>query len=80
MSTVKFKKNNEPCIVYKVINATPVMEYDEYFGKYCECIEIETMGLVPKELLTEANEHPNNISATDLSIYLTNNIEEIKQL
>lgn len=71
---VKFKKNTEPCIVYNVINATPVFEYDEYFKEYKECIEIETMGLVPKELLVEAVEHAHNVSATDLTVYLTNNV------
>ena len=79
MNIVKFKKNNEPCITYKVINPNPVMEYDDYFKKYCECIEIEAMGLVPLELLDEAKECEGNVSATDLSIYLTNNIDEVKK-
>jgi hypothetical protein len=69
---LRFKKNQEPCIQYELINGTSVWEYDEYFKKYMECIEIECMGLVPKHLLTRAN-HPNNLNAIDLEIYLTNN-------
>jgi hypothetical protein len=69
---VRFKKNPEPCIIYRVINDVPSMQYDEYFGKYMECIEIEVMGYVPTELLTEAKEHLNNVQAIDLAIELTN--------
>jgi hypothetical protein len=42
---VRFKKNPEPCITYRVLNNVPSMQYDEYFKKYMECIEIEVMGL-----------------------------------
>jgi hypothetical protein len=70
---VRFKKNPEPCIVYKVIDDTPSFQYDEYYEKYMECIEIEVMGYVPKELLTEATGNYNNVNAIDLAIYLTNN-------
>lgn len=69
---VKFKSSQEPCITYKVINDNPVWEFDEYFGKYMECIEIEVIGLTPKELLTEANPHPENVKAIDLAIKLSN--------
>jgi hypothetical protein len=69
---VRFKKNPEPCITYRVINDVPSMQYDEYFKKYMECIGIEVMGYVPKELLTEANEHDGNVRAIDLAIELTN--------
>lgn len=70
--TVKFAKNPEPCIQYKVINPNPVWEYDEYFSKYMECIEIEVMGLVPKELLAECEPNETNVNAIDLAIYLNN--------
>lgn len=70
--TVKFKGNKEPCIVYKVTNNNPITEYDEFLKKYCACIEIETLGLVPQELLEEVTGHEENVSATDLAIYLTN--------
>lgn len=72
-SLIKFKGNTEPCIVYKVINDTPVFEYDEVLKKYAECIEIDSLGLVAKELLTEAQEHKDNTAAVDLAIYITNN-------
>jgi hypothetical protein len=70
--TVRFKKNPEPCITYRVLNNVPSMQYDEYFKKYMECIEIEVMGYVPKELLTEAAEHTGNVQAIDLAIELNN--------
>lgn len=68
---VIFIHNDQPCIQYEVLNENTVMEYDEFFGKYVECIELSVLGLVPKELLTEAN-HPDNINAIDVSVYLTN--------
>ena len=69
---VKFKSNKEPCIIYKVINGNPVVEYDEVLKKYCECIEIENLGLVAKEVLEESVYNEDNVSATD--VYL--NIEK----
>lgn len=68
---VKFKLNTEPCVVYEVKNNTEVMEYAEPLKKYCPHIEIEVLGLVPKELLTEAIDHPNNVPAIDLAIELS---------
>lgn len=68
---VKFKLNTEPCIVYEVKDDTEVMEFAEPLGKYCPHIEIEVMGLVPKELLTEAIDHPNNVAAIEVAIELT---------
>lgn len=69
---VKFKGKGEPCITYKVINPNPVVEFDEVLNKYCECLEIEMLGLVAKELLEEVIGNKDNITATD--IYL--NIEK----
>ena len=69
---VKFKGNTEPCIVYEVKNAEPVMEYDEVQGKYCECIEVELLGLVSKDVFVEAIDHPNNVAAIDLAVELSN--------
>ncbi len=63
---VKFKGKKEPCITYKVINETPVIEFDEVLKKYCECIEIEMLGLVAKEVLEEVKENDRNITATDI--------------
>jgi hypothetical protein len=68
---VKFKNNTEPCIVYNVINTTEVMEFAEPLGKYYPHIEVEVLGLVPVELVTEAKEHPNNIPAIEIAIELT---------
>lgn len=72
-SLVKFKRNTEPCIVYKVLNSTPVFEYDEVLERYEECIEIDSLGLVPKVLLAEAEEHEDNIPSIDMAVYITNN-------
>lgn len=69
---VRFIHNDQPCIQYDVLNETPVIEYDDFFGKYVECIELSVLGLVPKELLTQAN-HPDNSDAIDVAVYLTNN-------
>lgn len=69
---VKFKGNTEPCIVYEVKNDKEVIEYDEVQGKYCPCIEVEVLGFVSKELLTEATDHPENIPAIDLAVKLSN--------
>jgi hypothetical protein len=68
---VKFKLNTEPCIVYEVKNETEVTAYAEPLKKYCPHIEIEVLGLVPKELLTEAVEHPYNIPAIDVAVELS---------
>lgn len=72
MYKVIFKENNQPCIQYSVKDNTEVMHYDEHLKKYTPCIDIEMLGLIPEELLTEAT-HPDNINATDISVYLTNN-------
>ena len=69
---VRVIHNEEPCIHYEVINENTVMEYDDFFGKYVECIELSILGLVPKELLTESI-HPENINAIDVAVYLANN-------
>lgn len=68
---VKFKGNTEPCIVYEVKNPTEVMEYDDVQDKHCLCIEVELLGFVDKELLTEAADHPNNIPAIDIAVQLS---------
>lgn len=64
---VIFKRNAEPCIQYRVLSEKPVMEYDEIFGRYMSCIDIEVLGLVPEILLKEAT-HPDNIDAIDVLI------------
>lgn len=71
MDFVKFKLNIEPCIQYKVIQGIPVIEFCEVSKKYEEMIEVEVLGLVPVRLLTEAT-HPDNTSAIDLAVYLSN--------
>ena len=68
---VKFKGNTEPCIVYEVKNTDAGMQYDEIQEKYCPCIEVEILGFVDKELLTEAIDHPDNISVADLAVQLS---------
>ena len=69
---VIFKGNQEPCIQYEVKDSTEVMDYYEALNKSTTCIEIEVLGLVPKELLKEAT-HPGNTNAIDVSVYLANN-------
>jgi hypothetical protein len=76
---VRFIKNQEPCVVYEVKNPNPTMEYDDQYKKYMECIEIEVMGFVPMELLTEASDHPNNVNAIDLAVYLNNHSSRFNQ-
>lgn len=71
MSKVIFKSNTEPCIAYEVRDNTEVVQYDEVLEKFTPCIEIEALGMVAKELLTEAT-HPDNINAIDIAVYLTN--------
>lgn len=68
---VKFKLNTEPCIVYEVKDSAEVMEYSEPLKKYCPHIELEVLGLVPVELVTEAQDHPDNIPAIDIAIELS---------
>ena len=68
---MRFKNNNEPCLQYEVKNPTPVIEWDEQLNKYCECIELQVLGLVPMELIKEAN-HPDNVDGIDVAVYLTN--------
>lgn len=68
---VKFKLNTEPCIVYNVVNDKEVMEFAEPLGKYCPHIEIEVLGLVPRELLAEAIDHSENIPAIEIAIELS---------
>lgn len=68
---VKFKGNTEPCIVYEVKNNTEAIEFAEPLNKYCQHIDIEVLGLVPKELLTEAVGHPDSIPAIEIAIELT---------
>ena len=69
---VRFIHNEEPCITYDVLNETPVVEYNDFLGKYVECIELSVLGLVPKELLEETS-NPENINAIDVAVCLTNN-------
>lgn len=68
---VKFKGNTEPCIVYEVKNATHVVEYDEVQQRYCECIEVELLGLVDKNVFEEAIDHPDNVPAINIAIELS---------
>lgn len=68
---VKFQGNQEPCIVYHVIDSTPIMQESEALHKICEHVRIEVMGLIPLELLEEAYEHPGNRTAFDLKLRQT---------
>jgi hypothetical protein len=69
---MKFRENQEPCVVYNVLSG-PDTDYDEVLQKYCACFELEVLGPVAAELLEEATDHPENIPAIDVAIYLTNN-------
>lgn len=72
---VRFSKNIEPCLAYKVINPTPIYDYCEVQKRWCELIEIEVLGMVPLDLLTETN-NPENHSPIEVAIFLTNKVEE----
>lgn len=67
---VKFKLNQEPCIEYKVLQQD-MMEYSEKLGKWCPHHDLEVLGLVPAELLTEIEGHPGNVPAIDVAIELS---------
>ncbi len=74
--TVRFKGNKSPCMVYKVLNETVTMEYDEVvFKKYMPCFEIECLGWIPKEVLEEVEETTADIPAIDVGVYITNNFK-----
>jgi hypothetical protein len=47
------------------------MEYSEKLDKYCLHHELEVLGLVPAELLTEVEGHRDNIPAIDIAIQLS---------
>ena len=68
---VKFKLNTTPCLQYDVKNETPVMHFDEILDKYCECIELSVLGLVPLELLCETN-CEDNVDAIEVAVVLSN--------
>ena len=71
---VRFKGNTSPCMVYRVINPVPVMEFDEVvFKKYISCIEIECLGLIPTEILEEVEETTADIPAIEVAVYIANN-------
>lgn len=67
---VKFRSNQEPCIIYRVIDDTKVLWFCDFQQKECEHIAIELMGLVPLELLVEAEGHPQNSPAIDVKLNL----------
>jgi len=69
---VKFKHTTiDATIQYKVLNPTEVMEYDEVLKRYCAHIEIEVLGLVPKELLEEIEYSDQNTNAIDVAVKLS---------
>jgi hypothetical protein len=68
---VKFKRNNEPCIVYET-NGVIVTEYDELLKKYCPCYFIDILGWCDATRFEEAKEHPENINSIDVAVFLTN--------
>lgn len=68
---MKFKGNTEPCIVYELKSPNDLVEYDEIQQKYCPCLEVELLGFVDKELLTEAADHPDNIPASEIAVQLS---------
>lgn len=63
--TVKFEGRIEPCIVYRVIDEKEQFFESSKLHKICAHINIEVMGWVPSELLTEIEGHPKNVFATD---------------
>lgn len=69
---VKFKDNNEPCVVYRVLSNKPEMQFDEItYKKYVLCYNIEILGWVPVDLLQEIVDHQHNIPAIDLAVELS---------
>ena len=65
---VKFKLNTTPCVQYDVKSEPPVMHFDEYLNKYCECIELSVLGL---ELLCETD-CEDNVDAIEVAVVLSN--------
>jgi len=66
---VRFKQAVEPCTQYKVLNPVPYFDYDEVLKRYCEVIEVELLGPVALELVTEAT-HPDNVQGIEVGILL----------
>jgi hypothetical protein len=69
---MKFKLNREPCTVYELIEGTPTPEWDEIGQKYGMCIKVAVIGYVGVEYLVEAKDHPRNVKAADMLVYLSN--------
>lgn len=67
---VKFEGNNEPCIIYRVIDPAEVLQHCKTLGKTCAHITIEVMGLVPAECLVLAHGHYQNAYALDVKLNL----------
>ncbi len=55
----------EPCIIYRVVDKTEQMIENKLLMKVCPHIRIEVMGMVPVECLTSAYGHPKSIFAID---------------
>ena len=65
---VKFDGNVEPCVVYRVVDATVVNE--TFNGKLSPHVKIEVIGLVPVELLRKAVQHHKNMYALDKALHM----------
>jgi hypothetical protein len=71
---MKFVCNYEPCIVYRIIDATEIYLLSEYLRKYCAHIKIEAIGFIPLELIEPAYEHPKNVYALDNMLLFKNRL------
>lgn len=70
---VKFEGNEEPCIVYRVLDSSEVMIEFALGNVYAELlphIKIEVMGFVPVKLLRPAMGHDRNMFALDKAMLM----------
>lgn len=70
---VKFDGNTEPCVVYRVLDATPVyIEFSQgmVVPQVMPHVKIEVIGLVPTSLLRKATQHHKNMFALDKALHM----------
>lgn len=67
---VRFKKNIEPCIQYKVLDEKGMRRYDKVLKRFAHCIYVQVIGWVAEELVCEAT-HPDNNDSIDVAIKLS---------
>jgi hypothetical protein len=70
---IKFKGRVEPCVVYRVTDATEILqgftEPESGRERIMPHIKIEVMGYVPVQLITPVVGHPMNMFALDKMLH-----------